>query len=583
MADSAAKRAEQPDPPEPPGPAVPPFVRDESTEPVPPASTMTDSGDTGQVLRSSAIMAVGTVVSRLTGFLRVVVIAAALGSGPLSNAYNTANNAPNSIYELFLGGILSAVLVPLFVRASKRGRYEGDLYAQRLLTLVVLVLLGLTVLSVFGAPLIMSAIANRVGGAQREVSIAFLRYFLPQILFLGAGAVMMAILQSRRRFAAPMWAPVLNNLAVIGTGVAFIYVVSGQPRPSTITPDETLLLGLGTTAGIVIQTVALVPALLRAGFRPRPRLGFRQLGLGAIGRMGTWTLVFVATNLIQLFFVTNVGGAVDHSLAGTGVDTNYGYTPYQNAFTVFLLPHAIVAVSVITALLPRMSTHAAERQLGAVRDDLSRGIRLAAVLIVPAAAAMVALGRPIGMTIFNHGFYSAENASYTGLVIAAFALGLVPFSVFQLLLRVFYSMQDTRTPALISIVGTALTIGIGVGCYLLLPYQAVMVCLALAYGVGYVLRAILAAAVLRRRLGGVDGRAIVSALVRMVAAAVPAGVAGWLVGQGAMMVLGDDWNTALIAVVVGGLVVLAIFLVLARLLRVREVRTLVDNFRQRRK
>lgn len=563
-------------------PPEPPAVRDEATEPVPATSTMTDSGDTGQVLRSSAIMAAGTVVSRLTGFLRVVVIAAALGSGPLSNAYNTANNAPNSIYELFLGGILSAVLVPLFVRASKRGRREGDLYAQRLLTLVAIVLLALITISVFGAPLIMSAIANRVGGAQREVSIAFLRYFLPQILFLGAGAVMMAILQSRQRFAAPMWAPVLNNLAVIGTGIAFIYVVSGQPRPTTITPDETLLLGLGTTAGIVVQTVALVPALLRAGFRPIPRLGFRKLGLGAIGRMGTWTLVFVATNLIQLFFVTNVGGAVDHAVAGD-VGTNYGYTPYQNAFTVFSLPHAIVAVSVITALLPRMSAHAADRQLGAVREDLSRGIRLAAVLIIPAAAAMVALGRPIGITIFQHGFYSAENASYTGLVIAAFALGLVPFSVFQLLLRVFYSMQDTRTPALISVVGTAVTVGIGIGCYLLLPYQAVMVCLALAYGVGYVLRAVLAAAVLRRRLGGVDGRAILSALARMVIAALPAGAAGWLVGRGATIVLGDGWSAAAIGVVVGGLVVLAIFLALARLLRVREVHTLVDNFRQRRK
>lgn len=540
------------------------------------------SAETGQVLRSSAVMAAGTVVSRVTGFLRVAVIAAALGSGPLSNAYNTANNAPNSIYELFLGGVLSAVLVPLLVRASKRDRREGELYAQRLLTLVVLALLVLSAASVVGAPWIMSVIANRVGGAQREVSIAFLRYFLPQILFLGAGAVMIAILQARRRFAAPMWAPVINNLAVIGTGLLFVYVVTGEPTPETISHGEGLLLGLGTTAGIVLQTIALIPSLLRAGFRLRPRLGFRQLGLGAIGRLGAWTLVYVATNLVLLFFVTNVGGAIDHALAGTGPHTNYGYTPYQNAFTVFSLPHAIVAVSVITALLPRMSAHAADREYAQVRSDFSSGARLAAVLIIPAAVALVALGRPVGVTIFNHGFYSAANASYTGLVIAAFALGLVPFSMFQLLLRVCYAMQDTRTPALVNLLGTVITIGLGIACYLLLPYRFVMVCLALAYGAGYVVKSFATARVLSRRLGGVDGRVIAGALLRMTAAAVPGGALAWLVAWLITGALGARFVGSLVAVIVGGALVLCVFFVLARLLHVTEISALIETFRRRR-
>lgn len=539
------------------------------------------SDGTDNLVRSSAVMAAGTLVSRITGFLRVMVIAAVLGSSPLSNAYNTANNAPFSLYELLLGGVLSAVLVPLLVRENKRDRHQGDLYAQRLLTLVVLVLVGLTVLSVVGAPLILDVIANRMAGPQREIAIAFLRYFLPQVLFLGVVAVVVAILQSRRRFAAPMWAPVLNNLTVIGAGLLFMYVVDGQPTPDTITAGETMLLGLGTSAGIVVQTLALLPSLLRAGFRPRPRLGFQHLGLGAIGRLGTWTIVYVTTNLAGLFVVTNIGGAVDRALAATHQSLNYGYTPYQNAFTVFSLPHAIVAVSVITALLPRMSSHAADGQFGLVRSDLSSGIRLAAVLIVPAAVALIALGRPVGVTIFSLGFYSADNAGYTGLVIAAFAVGLIPFSLFQLMLRVFYALQDTRTPALVNVLGTATTIALGVGCYLVLPHEAVMITLALAYGVGYVVNTLVAATILRRRLGGIDGRRVVGVLARMVAAAVPGGVLAWLATLGLTHLLGDGKTTAVICVVVGGLLVLGGFLALARALRVTEVATLVSTFRGR--
>ncbi|MQA04361.1 MAG: murein biosynthesis integral membrane protein MurJ [Streptosporangiales bacterium] len=536
--------------------------------------------NTGSLLKSSAVMAAGTVVSRVTGFLRVVVIMAALGSGPLSNAYNTANNAPYSIYELFLGGVLSAVLVPLFVRANKRSLDEGTVYAQRLLTLVALVLLGLAVLSVVGAPAIMSLIANRMAGDQREVGIAFLRYLLPQILFLGIGAVLIAVLQSRRRFAAPMWVPVLNNLTVITTGLVFAYVVHGQPTPQTITPGETALLGIGTSAGIVVQTLAFIPPLWRAGFRPRPRLGFGKLGLGAIGRMGTWTIVFVLSNLAQLFVVTNIAGAVDRALPDDSA-INYGYTPYQNAFTVFALPHAIAAVSVITALLPRMSSHAADEMFHLVRDDLSTGVRLSAALIVPAAAAMIALGEPIGLTIFNHGHYTAGNAGYTGLVLAAFALGLVPFSIFQLLLRVFYALQDTRTPALVNLVGTLSTIAIGAIGYLVLPLRYVVIMLALSYGLGYLVNTVLAAHILSRRLGGVDARKILGSLARMVTAAAPAAVVAWFAATGITAAVGRHSLGGAVAVVAGGSIILLGFVILARVLRVTEVQTLAGTFRDR--
>lgn len=539
-----------------------------------------DAGTAG-LLRSSAVMAAGTLVSRFTGFLRVTVIAAVLGSTALSNAYNTANNAPNSVYELFLGGVLSAVLVPLLVRADKRSRAEGEQYGQRLLTLVLLVLVVLTVLVVAGAPVILDVIAGSMIGEQRTVAIAFLRYFLPQILFLGVGAVLIAILQARRRFAAPMWVPVLNNLAVIATGLLFVYVVEGQPTPETITPGETMLLGLGTTAGIVVQTIALVPSLLRAGFRPRLRLGFGALGLDTIGRVGLWTIVYVATNLGQLFFVTNVGGAIDSRFEDVRTTVNYGYTPYLNAFTVFSLPHAIVAVSVITALLPRMSGHAADGRFGLVRDDLSTGIRLAAVLIIPSAVALIALGRPIGLAIFGHGYYTAPNASFTGLMIAAFAVGLVPFSIFQLLLRVCYALQDMRTPALVNLVGTAVAVIVGIGCYFWLPYQAVMIALALTYGLNYVVNSVLTALLLRGRLGGVDGRRIVGSLLRMSVAAVPGGVLAWLETIGVRGVLGDTFAGAVVSVLAGGVLVLGVFVAVGRLLRVAEMSAVLATFRGR--
>ncbi|MGH3264758.1 MAG: murein biosynthesis integral membrane protein MurJ, partial [Trebonia sp.] len=252
-----------------------------------------DAPSRPSLARSSGVMALGTLASRGTGMLRTIVIAAAIGSGTLADSYNIPNAAPNAVYDLLLGGILSSVVVPLLVKAVKDDAKAGEAYAQRLLTLVGVLLGAATVVAVIFAPIVID-IYGGFHGAQRTLAITFARYFLPQIFFYGMSAVIGAILNTRDRFAAPMWTPALNNIVLIVTGGIFIAVTHGHP--TRLSSGQTTLLGIGTTAGVVVQTLALWPSLRASGFRFRPRFDWRGTGLGSAARLGGWVLVYVVAN-----------------------------------------------------------------------------------------------------------------------------------------------------------------------------------------------------------------------------------------------------------------------------------------------
>ncbi len=523
-------------------------------------------------------MALGTAFSRATGFLRLVVIAAAIGAGPLGDAYNIANVLPNIVYELLLGGVLTSVVVPLLVQAAHRDRDGGEAYAGRLLTVVGLLLGVTSVLAVLAAPLLIG-LYGQLGGEQRQLAVALARFFLPQIFFYGVGATIGAVLNTRGRFGAPMWAPVLNNLVVITTGVVFLALPDPRTHELALTTAQTLTLAVGTTAGIVVQTLALLPSLRATGFRWRPRLDLRGSGLGTAGRLAGWVLLYVAVNQLGYVVVVNLTTAAARSAGTTGAA---GYSPYFYAFTLFSLPHAVVAVSVITALLPRMSRHAADERLDAVRADLSSGLRLAGVVLVPTAVAYLALGPLIATVVFNHGRIAVTDARQIGVVLAGFAVGLLPFSAFQLHLRAFYALSDTRTPALVNVAVNAVMVAADLLLYAVLPAGSRVAGLAVGYAASYIAGFGLTNALLRRRLpGGRPGRVLQVYLRLLLAAAtgvVPACLAGRLVAMFTGTGAAGAGLALAVALPVGG----ALYLLTARRLGVAEVQTLTAALSLRR-
>jgi putative peptidoglycan lipid II flippase len=528
----------------------------------------------GGLLRSSAMMSLGTIASRGTGFIRTAIIVIALGTGALGDAYNTANTIPNIVYDLLLGGILTAVHVPLLVRSRERGAKYAEEFEQRLFTMLVGVLLALTAIAMVAAPLLIDLYASSFTPSQHRLAVIFAMFFLPQIFFYGFGAVAGASLNSRGRFAAPMWTPVLNNIVVSIVALAFLLIAGAGTKPENITSGETTLLALGTTAGVAIQAIALVPSLRKIGFKWRPRLDFQPGELRSMGNVGGWTLFYVGIQQVGMLVNTNLANAAgargEKELLGYGV----GYTVFTNAYLLFQLPFAIVTVSVMTAMLPKMSRHAAERRYDLVRESLSSGLRLSSVVVVPAAALLFALAAEISTLFFNHGATSLPDALMIANVVQAFALVLVPFMVLQLLQRGFYALADTRTPALISILTIAISIGLATIGFETLPTNMIVEGIAISLGVSWAVGAVITAIMLGKRLGGLGGGAIVQTHVKILVATVPALILALLVHVGFKSMLGQNTIASILALAVGGGGGGALYFLVARRLHIPEVESL---------
>jgi putative peptidoglycan lipid II flippase len=517
-------------------------------------------------LRGVGTMAVGTVASRATGFLRTAVLVAVLGVQGVPLAFTVANTAPNIVYELLLGGILTSTVVPLLVRADKDG--YGEAYAQRLLTLTVLVLGGTALVLVLLAPQIADLyLSSSVDADTRALTITFARFFLPQVLFYGVGALLGAWLNTHGRFGPPMWAPVLNNVVVIGSLVVFALLPGPDHLTSgSITDTQVAVLGIGVTLGIVAQTVALLPALRATGLRLVPRLDLRGTGLGQAGRLARWTFFYVVCNQLVLLVVVNLA---------SGAPKDRGYPSYTNAFLLWQLPHAVVAVSVITALLPAMSRAAHDGRLDVLRAQLDRGLRTTTALMVPAATALVVLGVPVATTVFGHGRTSLDQARFMGELLAVFACGLVAFSTYQLQLRAFYALQDTRTPALVNLVVNAVTVGVDVAVYLLVPDRWRVLGLAAGQASSYLVGVVVCTTVLASRLPrDTHGHVLRTATRCLFAVAAPA-VAALLVARLADDALGTAFTGSLVATAAGGAVLLVGYVAIVRRLGVPEVDELV--------
>jgi putative peptidoglycan lipid II flippase len=529
-----------------------------------PSPAARPDGDTAEgLVRSTAAMAVGTALSRLTGFLRVAAMAFALGvaESRLADAYTVANNIPNIVYELILGGVLTSVFVPVFVhQMARRSVDQARRSAQAVMTVTFLVLLAVTVIGILAAPWIVKLYTLRVPSPDREavqeLATLFLRFFMPQILLYGMGAVATGLLNANRRFAVPMFAPILNNLVVIGTLIAFAVVTEGTPTPATVTFGQKLVLAIGTTAGVAAMTFVLWPSLRAVGFRWRWRAEPRNEAVRSLVRLSGWAVVYVVVNQLGLLVVIVLAGAQQGA-----------YAAYQIAFIFFQLPHAIFSVSIMTALLPSLSEDWVRQDRDDFRRDLARGIRASAFVVVPAAAGYLVLAEPIVRLLIEHGVATPASTDLVASVLTFFAIGLFQFSAFMLCLRAFYAMRDTRTPALINVVAVGVNTVANLALFPVLGVRG----LALGHALAYTFAATTATLLLRRRLGGLDGGQLARSLVRILAAAVLTGAAAWGASTLIFRTLGaDTLGEQIIQVGAGVLAGLIIFVGAALLFRMEE-------------
>ncbi|MER6611617.1 murein biosynthesis integral membrane protein MurJ [Streptomyces sp. NPDC000927] len=539
-------------------------------------------GRASGLLKSSALMAAGTLVSRLTGFVRTLVMTAALGAALLGDSYTIAYTLPTMIYILTVGGGLNSVFVPQLVRSMKDDEDGGEAYANRLLTLVMVALGVIVALVVLAAPWLIHMMSPTIArdAAANSVAVTFARYCLPTIFFMGIHVVMGQILNARGRFGAMMWTPVLNNIVMIFTFGMFIWVygtsAESQMGVQTIPPEGVRLLGIGTLLGLVVQALAMVPYLREAGFRFRPRFDWRGHGLGKTVRLAKWTVLFVLANQAGVIVVTQLATSAGKLSGKDGT----GFLAYSNAQLIWGMPQAIITVSVMAALLPRISRAAHDDDPGAVRDDISHGLRNSAVAIVPVAFLFLALGLPMCTLLYSSA--GTEAARSMGFILMAFGLGLIPYSVQYVVLRGFYAYEDTRTPFYNTVIVAAVNAAASALCYVVLPAQWAVVGMAASYGLAYAVGVGVAWRRLRNRLGGdLDGAHVVRTYARLCLAAVPASVLGGGIGFAVLMGLGEGALGSLVALVLGGAVLLGVFVAAGKRMRIEEINGLVGMVRGR--
>ncbi|HEU5265494.1 MAG TPA: murein biosynthesis integral membrane protein MurJ [Jatrophihabitans sp.] len=538
---------------------------DDQTDAAPTAepAARPDEGERS-LLANSRTMAIATFASRLTGFLRNVLLVAALGAtSQVSIAYNSGNNLPNMIYELLLGGVLSSVLIPLLVKAEAEDADRGLAYTQRLFSIATAALAAMTIVVVAAAPWIAAAFVP--AGPQRHLTSIFATLLLPEIFFYGLGAMFIAVLNIKHVYGPGAWSPLANNLVMIATIVVF-WQLPGPTTldPRTMTNAQILVLGIGTTLGIAAQALVLVPALRRTGFRwawrfrARPGENDRLRELGALT---VWVLGYVAVSQVGVSVIQKVG------------ISNGGFTVFTNADLLFQMPYGILVVSLLTAIMPRMSRAAVRNDNAEVVADLSLGARLSAVALLPITALLLVLGPVLGITLFTFHNATIDGARLIGSALAWSAFGLFPFALVMLQLRVFYAMRDGRTPTLINVFMVATKIalvlianeafqapaGTDINVH---PSTAAVEWLNTSTSLSYVVGAVAGHVLLSRRLGRLGFRRVLRTFAEIAVVSTLAALAAW----GVVVWTGDAFGTgragSFAGLALGGLVGFAVLAVI---------------------
>ena len=493
----------------------------------PPARRETSDAD---VVRSTGSMAVATLLSRITGFLRTVMIGAAL-SPAIASAFNTANTLPNLITEIVLGAVLTSLVVPVLTRAEREDADRGSGFFRRLLTLSVTLLGGVTLLSVIGAPLLTRMMLDVDGEVNVGMSTAFAYWLLPQIFFYGLFSLFMAVLNTREIFKPGAWAPVVNNvisLIVLGTYMVMPWRLEQDAQVGLFDP-QIVFLGVGTTLGVVVQTLIMVPYLRRAGIDLRPLWGLDDR-LKQFGGMAMAIVVYVAISQLGYVVTTRIASLADAAAPFI----------YQQHWLLLQVPYGIIGVTLLTAIMPRLSRNAADGDDRAVVADLSLGSKLTFIALIPIVVFFTAFGVPIANALFQWGEFDAASANILGWTLSFSAFTLLPYALVLLHLRVFYAREEAWTPTFIiaGITVTKIVLSFAAPVLSNSP-ERVVVLLGAANGFGFVAGAVIGAYLLRRKLGLLGMRSVLkTSLWALGSALVGAGVA-WLFGLGLQAVMGD--------------------------------------------
>lgn len=515
------------------------------------------------LLRSNAIVALGTGLSRLTGMLRVIVFGVIIGQTALADAYDGANNSPNAVYELLLGGVLSAALVPMFTRMLENDDRDS---AEAVVGTAIVALTFITAIAVFFAPWVFRVFSlNPADGIDanqfRTVGTALTRIFLLQIFFYGVSAVLGSLLNAQRRFFAAAWSPLLANIVIICT-LLYIPILlhhpdDGIPLAEVLnSPSFRWLLGLGATGGIALQALILLPALHKAGLNFRFRFRPRHPAVRHLIRLSGWTFGYVMANQATVIVIKNLAEP------GSG-----GQDAFTKATTFFYFPHGLLAMSIATTFIPEMARAVARRDRDAFVERTAFGLRLVGLLTFPAAFAFLVMSRPIVGALLQHGEFSVSASITTSRALAGLSLGLVGYSIYLFALRGFYAHQDTRTPFLINLVQNILNI---ILAFALVRSYGVLG-LGLAFALSYIVGAVIALFVLRIKVRSFPVIDVLGSLARMLTAAAVMGAVLWL----ALKPVGDnDGFGAVLKISVGIVIGLLVYLGALTLLRVPEVNSL---------
>ena len=541
-----------------------------SNAPVPEASDASVSEADAQpvdaqpdrLARNSAVQAVGTMTSRLLGFVRTAMLTAMFGLSLANDAFTTANTLPTQLYVLVSDGLLTAVLVPQITKAMLR-KEKGKDFVDRLLTLSIIVLAAATAVSIAATPLLI----NWQMGADKDAATMRLALTLgylcmPQIFFYGIYSVFGQVLNARGRFAEFAWAPAWANIVQIAGYGAFIALYGYSPDPTTWTPAMVWLLGGSTTLSIVVQGLILIIPLWRTGFRYRPRFGWRGYGFGAVSRMALWSFAAVG--------VSQIGGMITiwaMNEARGPVDDVAGPAAQQLAYQLFAMPHSIITMSIIVALFPSLARAYQTDDIPGLRRLVAQGIRVPSVLTIPATAGLIALAYPLIRSIT---FLNERETADLALILAGMAIGLVPFGIATLKHNYCFAREAGRLNFGLMVLQTAIQVGASLLAATVVPRQYAVLTVALGMTAATTIISIVFIGILKKQLNGFPMADTYRLWTRVIIASAIAGVASWFV-SGLIAGAGDPRLLQLVALGVGGVLFLAVFWVVARVMHITEV------------
>lgn len=585
----------QTDPGAPPPPPATPATPDgtaaseSSAEPVGPAGTSGSGSDPAAdqshlpakgLARASAIMAAGTLVSRVLGFVRTALLAVAIGSTTLvADVFEKANTVPNVIYLLLAGGMFNVVLVPQLIKAARRPDRGAD-YTSRLLTLTTTVLAVFTVLLTLAAYPIVLALTRNWTEPMLALGTAFAIWTLPQIFFYGLYAVTGQVLNANARFGWYMWAPVLNNLIAIGVILSFIITfgryAASDDQLTEWTAQQTIWLAAGHTVGIIAQALLLLWPLSRLGLKLRPKFGLKGMGLASTGRIAGWTLVtMLIGNIANLLYMRLISGATAtrEGMGELGASVPGEYAA-NVAELIAILPHSVFVLSIATVLFNQLARAMDLGRYSRAREIINEGLRIFAIPVMFCMVAVLVLAGPLGR-IFGGAAADANLAGAAiGQLLVLLALGMPFRSASFYLMRVFYSAEDAKTPMLIYAIIAAVGLNTAYGLAQVVPDELIPYLVIGLFTALHMLQYLICHLLVVRRWGGFDFASVLGAYLRSGACAATAGLAGaatlWLLGG---YTWGFAWNsifTAVISCAVVGVVMAVVFVVMLRWLRVEE-------------